>query len=294
MLSSFRIINKYFWKSLFGPGVLFVFSVLALFIFTSIWDLLGIVDYAQLLPNVYSSVTVIVCIFVIPTSLNNLINSLTLKRIGCSKIRKADFLIATYIFYFSMCVLSILWMIVFGFLIFISDNQKYISVLKCINIPEYIFAFTFNFVFASSIGMFILTFTKRNYVIAVVALILLISGAIMACFYVPIPLLHQYSPYLDYRNSLGLQYFLVYPHPFWYTTALQTNAFFGNGNNSINVYGSSIFALQEDMFSFSSSVERVALPSLLPVDKCLNLFLPLSLTIVLIIYDSLKFQWSRR
>ena len=294
MLSSFKIINKYFWKSLFGPGILFVFSILVLFIFTTIWDLMGIFDYVALLPSVYSSVIVTVCIFTIPVTINNLINSLILKRIGCSKISKSNFLIATFIFYLSMCILSVLWMIVFGFAIFSADLNKYISVLKCINIPEYIFAFFLNFIFAASIGMFILTFTKRNYVIGIVAFIILVLGTVMACLYVPLTIFHKYSPYINSNNKIGFQFYIVYFHPFWYTTALQTEAFYGNGNNIVNVYGSSIFALQEYMFTFTSNIESVCIPSLLPYDKCLDLFLPTGLSIGFIIYDCLKFTWSRR
>ena len=228
---------------------MFIVSVLFLFIMGSSWAIMGIIKFPAVVPGLCCLTIAIVGMFCIPLTLNNFRTSMIMKRLGNSKITSYTFIFAVILFYFLMSIVAFMWTLACGFVVFCNDINRYLDVFRYMSVPQLLYAFTITFLLSTSIGMFILVFTKRNFVIALIAVVIIIIGFVLAAFIAPIPIVHCVSYDSDLpvtTSSVGQSYRVtgkapltpfVYIHPMWYTTSMCYEAFFANGGGGdLNTY----------------------------------------------------------
>ena len=211
MWQSLKIVNRYYWKSLFGPGIMFILSVLMLFVVTSCLDLGALVKPFMAIPGIFCSMILLYGMLFIPVTINDLRGSIVMKRISSSRITTFQFLLTLLIYYFVFTIISYLWYIAWGFLIFVNKINEYINALQMINIGSLLYATLISNLLRVFFGFFVLIFTKRNYVVCIVAFIFLIYGLAFATYIAPIALVHNLTiipgSTTDYRAT-DLYYFV--------------------------------------------------------------------------------------
>lgn len=290
MKACLKIINNYFWKSLFGPGILFVFSALYMFIIVSCWSLLGEIKPISIVPTVVSFIVVLNGLFCIPTTINSLRTSIVLKRLGSSKITPLQFITITLCYYFIISLLSIAWVILWTWLIFINSLEDYYTLIHGANFWSILYVILITFILSSGIGLFVLSFTNRNFVILTIAVVIVIFSLIFAGFGAPIQFLHTYWAS---DNTSSPLYNVVYIDPFWYTSSMSFEAWFSKPNDYFNTFGSSIFNISAKLCGKTITSSPVA-QILSSADKALNIYLPISLIILTSVVNSFTFKWNIR
>ena len=299
MVHSFKIVNKYYWKSLFGPGLMFVFSILYMFINTSIWDIASQMQPFVVLPNIFCGMILLITMLCIPVTINSLRTSMIMKRIGASKITSLQFITVVILYYYVVTLIGYLWYIACGFLVFCNRVDDYINILKMINVPCLLYSTTISFLLGVTFGLFVLIFTKRNYVISLVAVLLFLAGSLLAPYESPIGSVHDITPIFDASTqeltkwSKSTLYYFVYFDPFRYTTRMSYEAFFSQANTLYNFLGSNIFNPTEELQITSIAMAGPHV-NLTEVDKWLNIFLPPFFITMFAISDAKMLEWSVR
>ena len=298
MLQSLKIVNKYYWKSLFGPGVMFVFSVLFTLVTVEMWDLASLIQPFLVLPNIFSGVSMIVGMFCIPMTINSLRTSMIMKRLDSSKITVLQFAFTFIIYYFVMTLIAYMWFIAFGFAIFANKVDDYINVLKMIDVACLFYAVLISFLLSLSLGFLVLMLTKRNYVIGLVAALVFLIGFFLSPFFAPIQMVHELLPYHNHLTQLVQMrptslYYAVYIDPFWYTTSMSYEAFFSSANGVYNFLGSNIFNPSQDLRSYFMGSNSLHV-ELTQTDKWLNLMVPPAIITILLGIESKYLKWNVR
>ena len=298
---------------------MFVVSVLFLFIMGSSWAIMGIIKFPAVVPGICGLTIAIVGMFCIPLTLNNFRTSMIMKRLGNSKITSYTFIFSVMFYYFLMSIVAFMWTLAWGFVVFCNDINRYLDVFRYMSVPQLLYAFAISFLLATSMGMFVLVFTKRNFVIALIAVVVIIIGFVLAAFIAPIPIVHcqnyRYDPPRPVVNSLtgtlpiltaGTYYVdsqapltpFVYVHPMWYTTSMCYEAFFANGGGGdLNTYSyttTSIFVPTQMVLTKIVGIANFVQITLDVGDKWANLFVPLGLIIIFGGVAIGKFKWNVR
>ena len=299
MWASFKIVNRYYWKSLFGPGVMLVFSVLFLFVVSSCWDLVGIFNSFMVMPNLICAIIMFIGMLCVPITINSLRTSMIMKRINSSKITMFQFIAALLVYYYIGTLITYLYILGIGFLIYCNKVNDYISALKMINVLELWYATTIMYIFCVAFGLFILCFTKRAYVCVVTTIVFFVLGFFLSPFGAPLAMVHDIRPHLsgdtglvDY-NPCPL-FYITYFNPFWYTTSMSYEAFFSKASQTYNVFGSSIFNPSQRLWTYIQVLSGNPHIKLTITDKWLNLFVPVGLTAIMAVFESKAFKWVVR
>ena len=290
MKATLKIINRYYWKSIFGPGILFLFSILYIYVISNAWSLFGMLKSVSVIPTAMAMITSLVGLFCIPITINTLRQSVLMRRIGVSNISPFMFMFTIIVYYGIMIALSYIWIFVWCFAFYAFKMNEYTTLLTSIDWGGLIFAILINYLLSISIGMFILIFTKRNYVITIIATIITIMNFLLSGYAAPLPLIHSALP--DYKTGT---FYVVYIDPFWYTSAMNYEAAFSHTNNFFNFYGTSIFnPMQKMMGKTITTTTEYKEVILFEFDKCLNLFLPISMIAVFGSISGFNFKWNIR
>ncbi|WEK83205.1 MAG: hypothetical protein L3I91_00690 [Mycoplasma sp.] len=290
MWTTLKIINKYFWKSMFGPGVIFIFGPLYLFTITSTWSLLGIIKSPAVIPTTLAMVITFIGLFCIPLTVNNLRTSMVMKRLGTSRITQLTFLFSLFVYYFIASIICYLWMLISGFVIYSNRISDYTFIFSAIHWGDLLYSLTMNYLLAATIGIFILSFSKRNYVIGVTASVIVIFSFAFAGFATPINLIHVYF----WKGVQTTLFDIVYIDPFWYTSSLSYESFFHITDDYYNLYASSIFDITVPLIGKTIATSDSLAHILTSVDKLANLVVPILLIMGFSIIDFKTFKWNVR
>lgn len=294
MYTTLKIINKYFWKSLFGPGLIFLFGPLYLFIITSTWSLFGMIKSTAIIPSSMAMVITFLGMFCIPLTINTLRTSMVMKRLGSSKISPLTFLVCLIIYYWFFAIVCYVWMLGWGFLFYIDRIDEYLVIFNYMHPGDVLYSLCINYFLATTIGLIILVFTKRNYVIAVINCVVIIFSFALAGFAVPIPLIHiSYKTDSGGWNCSPLTY-IVYADPFWYSSSLSYESFFHVADDYFNLLGSSIFNPEVQLYGKTFAAQPTDGIVLGHADKYLNLILPIVIISSLMVVDIMTFKWNVR
>ncbi len=154
-----------------------------------------------------------------------------------------------------------------------------------------VYTFSINFLFSLVVGMLVLIFSKRNYIITVVAIVLVIVNTLLAGYIIPINELHYEAGNGEWRSAL---FYVVYIDPFWYSSALSIESFFHNGPDIFNLLHSSIFNPSVRLLAENTTL--AIFPSYIyeETDKWLNLIMPIFWIISIGISDIFFFKWNIR
>ena len=240
----------------------------------------------------------IVGMFCIPMTINSLRTSLIMKRLDSSKITVLQFALTVILYYFVMTLIAYMWFIAFGFAIFSNRVDDYINVLKMIDVACLFYCVLILFLLSLSFGFLVLMLTKRNYVIALVAILTFLIGCFLSPFFAPLPMIHDLTPNwrpfgVDIEWSPTPLYYVVYIDPFWYTTSMSYEAFFSQKTPTYNVLGSNIFNPSVDLQIFFM-VESNPHINLTKTDKWLNLMVPPAIIAILLGIESKYLKWNVR
>ena len=276
---------------------MFIFSILFLFVAGSCWALMDIIRFPIVVPGIISCIVCIIGMFCIPLTLNNFRTSMIMKRLGNSRITSYTFIFTVTFFYLLMSILSLLWMLGWGFIVFCNNIDRYLDVFRYMNVPELLYTFVISFLVSASFGMFFLVFTKRNFVIALVAAIITIFGFVLSGFAAPISLVHNFS--FSTVSSFHIVQMapispFVYVHPMWYTTSMSYEAFFAYGNDYYSFTTTSIFNPTQMVLSKTIYINPNPQIILMEGDKWANLFVPLALIVIFGGTAIGRFKWNVR
>lgn len=112
----YRLFNRYYIKSFFGPFYSFVFPVL-------IYSILGTLMNAKLLfPGMIAMTALSTGLQSMPGAIIDLKKSVLLKRIGASPVKPSTFTLAIVTYYMFVISLSILWLMLWALIIFRDES----------------------------------------------------------------------------------------------------------------------------------------------------------------------------
>lgn len=226
--------------------------------------------------------------------LNDLRTTIVTKRFGSSKISTYTFIFSVFFYYLLVVIVESLWMLGISFLLFSDNIQAYLVCFQYMGVGSLIFSIVITYLLSFSFGIVILTITKRNFVISVIALLVFIISLVLAGFAAPPALIHclLQESITEYNTGTNLYYF-VYFDPFWYTSALIYNSFYTYASAAYNFIGCSIFNLTTPILCQLNATGTVEW-FLTTTEKWLNLLIPFSCIEIFGIIGVIKFKWSVR
>lgn len=290
MFGVYKTINRYFWKSITGPFILFVFSIVWLLIISYMWNIIGEFVPTQVLPTAYSAIICFTTIVAIPMGINDLRGSIILKKLGASQIKPWMFLFAIISFYFVFCLIAYIWEVLWSYVILLGFKSDVDQMFYSANYFYVFYSFAITYLMGVIIGIFISTCLKKNFQVIIVGTIFLIVSIVLSGYGSPITLIHQ--PKIN-ETSIPILSNVVYIDPFWYTSAFSYEAWLSK-ESYMNILGSSPFnpyvPLMGKLFTDATYIIRL----LTVQDKWANIFVPLSIIFGMGTIDVLTFKWSRR
>lgn len=291
MKSVLQVINSYFWKSLIGPIIIFGFSVLWVGITLLMWNILGVIIPTLILPASFLTFVFIICIVVIPISINDLKKSIIFKKLGASTIKPWSFMTILLCYYYLICLIGYFYQMPWCYLFMHNNKQLITEFFNGAHWAEVFYIFSISFLMCSTLGITISSLLKQNYKIIVFAVIFITVSIPLAGLAAPISLVHNaHNPYHTNLPSLSN---LVYIDPLWYLTSGANEIWF-KYNTTINIYNSDYFNITTAYYSRSISVSGLTIEVLSCQEKIANIFVPILLFTMFEVINIRTFKWSNR
>lgn len=292
MKSIVQIINSYFWKSLIGPIIVFGFSVLWVGMTLLMWNILGVIIPTLILPASFLTFVFIICIVVIPISINDLKKSIVFKKLGSSTIKPWSFMLILLSYYYVICLIGFFYQMPWCYL-FMHNNIALINdFFNGAHWIEVFYIFSLSFLMCSTLGITLSSALKQNYQIIIFAVILITLSIPLAGLAAPISLVHN-APSDQYHPNLPSLSKIVYIDPLWYLTSGANEIWF-KYNSTVNIYNSDYFNITTSYYSRSISVSAWPIEVLSKPDKIANIFVPIALFTLFNYINIRTFKWSNR
>ncbi|CAM9155837.1 ABC transporter permease [Mycoplasma marinum] len=162
MRATLKLLNSYFWKTIYGPILVFIFPSILLVI------LGGIMRTEYVLPGIISLVTMFIAVQVMPLGIMELKNSTLFKYIGSTPVNPRRFATAVIIYYVAMIVGAIIAILIVGMAafynkVFPSGHVKwglYSGLTSAKGFWSFIAANGIHIIMSLGIGLVIATFAK--------------------------------------------------------------------------------------------------------------------------------------
>lgn len=291
MFSIIKLINTYFWKSLIGPIIVFIFSVLWVGITLFMWNIFGVISPTQVLPSSFFTYLFILCLVIIPITINDLNKSIIFKKLGASTFTPPYFMVVFLLYFYFIGLAGFFYQMPWTYIFMYNNIQELSNFFKGANWPEIFYIYTISFLMTSSIGIFVSTVLKQNYKIIIFAVIFITLSIPLACLAVPITLVH--NSVTGQHTHIPALSKLVYIDPLWYLTS-GASEIWTKFNHSMNVYQSDYFNIDMSFYSRSIAVNVYPIEILNKGDKITNIFMPIFICLALSIANLKYFKWNTR
>ncbi|TCG10558.1 ABC transporter permease [Mycoplasma todarodis] len=189
MRATFKLLNAYFWKTYYGPILVFIFPTLLLTIMGNVMR----IEYV--FPGILAMVTLFIGIQVMPLGIMELKGSTLFKYIGSTPVNPKRFVSAVILYYVLLNVLAILLIIILGGAIFYKDvfagsGKKiipsgiayglYSGIATTKGFFSFIFANLLHIVMTLAIGLAIATFSKTPQQALTIGLIIVLPSMFLS------------------------------------------------------------------------------------------------------------------
>lgn len=296
----FKLINESFWKNFFGPFFAFIFPLIFIVILGSI------LGYTQILAGSLAISPMSITLSSMPQMLFEFKNSSLLKRIGATPIKPSLFIFVAVLFYFIIIFISIIWCILFSFIMFATNNWEvgnsafgakellnpsFKTTLETVNWGGFIFGEITLLVVGLLMGMMLVSICKSYVAIQAIGISVIIYSEFLCAMVLPLSTV---------KDIPALWYIGYILSPFKASSNLILESWNGNfvGINfqtlTLNFENSNIFDINQTFYTIpiGNDSDRIAVLDL--SEKLSSLILPFVWMIIFSVISIKNFKWSSR
>lgn len=207
-----RLFNRYFLKSFFGPFFTYAFPIL---LFAILGALMG---YKIMFPGIIAMSALSAGISGMPFAIMELKQSVLLKRIGASPVKQSKFTFVILSYYVFNILLSIFWVMLWG-LIISQDTAIFKSLGTVVGFFGFFYGNLLNICMSLGIGFVISSFAKSPNAAQVIGMIIYFPSTFLSGQFI--------APHIIASNPVMniISQFL----PFRYTTMIISESWQGEG-----------------------------------------------------------------
>ena len=231
----FRLLNKYYWKSFFGPFFTFLFPVFWILLIGTIFSLGDQITPALIIPGATMVSIISTSCISLPQTILEFRQTQTLKRIGATKIVPSTFLITVITYYFCLVFISFWLTCGLAILVLWNDLDHVLELFNSANYLELMYSIFITMIMGASLGFLIATFCRTTASVQGIGLFILLISFIFAGVGIPFVLFHD-----DGAFNISWLWYCSYMDPFHFTSGLALESWWSDQGN-FNYYGSSIF-----------------------------------------------------
>lgn len=289
--SLFKLVNSYYWKSVFGP--ITTFFMPAIYIV-----LIGfILGYENTMGGFLSVAATMVTLGSMPTALFEFKNSSLLKRIGATPIKPVTFLLTISSFYFLLIIAGTVFSLLFSIAVFSGYwNQgrllsgsgasaiyapSLLSILSQVSWGQFVYGQLINVLVALAMGLAIVSISKAQSMVSGICMALLITTQFISGQILPIVSIKQIPAiwYLGYILS-PFKSGVTFVYESWNGSEIAHNV----------IQASNIF----DSNPYTTLYNGSQLTILSSDEKIVSHFVPYIWMLIFGVIALKKFKWSNR
>ena len=211
MISTFKLINSYFWKTIYGPIIAFIFPVLLLLVIGNIFTI------QYIYPGIIAMSMLFICTLLLPISIMELKQSSIFKYIGSSPINPFKFTFVVIGFYVLISLISSFIILSTTFWDFKYDvyppkGFSYGILGGIFSFPGFFYfllSLIIHLLFVIIIGLLISTISKTAQHALTISLVILIPSIFLSGMIISVDIIAQ-SSFLNWISRIN---------PFRYSTA---------------------------------------------------------------------------
>lgn len=210
MISTFKLINSYFWKTIYGPIIAFIFPILLLLVIGNIFTI------QYIYPGIIAMSMLFICTLLLPISIMELKQSSIFKYIGSSPINPFKFTFVIIGFYVLISLISSFIVLAttfwdFRYEVYPSKGFAYGILGGIISFPGifyFLLSLIIHLLFVIIVGLLISTISKTAQQALTISLIILIPSIFLSGMIVSVDIIAE-SSFLNWMSRMN---------PFRYST----------------------------------------------------------------------------
>ncbi len=222
MRATFRLLNNYFWQTMYGPILAFIFP-------TALLGILGnIMRIEYVFPGILAITSLFIAVQSMPLGLMEMKNSTLFKYIGSAPIDSRKFTAATILYYifinfFAITLLMIMGVAIFHNKVFPKKSGFYFGIYSGIFTPLGFFSFLcanlLHIFLSLAIGILIATLSKTPQQALTIALIIIIPSMFLSGMVLSVDIIAQsrvmqwVSRFVPFRYTTGNLVVATTPSP---------------------------------------------------------------------------------
>lgn len=271
MQALFKIYNKNYWVSVFGPILTFVAPIVICFLLSLVYTFSNgdnpVTLAFTVIPSLVFLTPYILMLITLPQAIFEVKNSILTKQLKSSSIKLWQIILVAIIFYV-VCVIISFFFSMLGILLAGTINdflyREIIWGFDQINFVILLYVLLINILVGCSFGAMMSSISKKETIILVIGFFLLFISLGFAGLIAPLILGKAFHP---------VYWYISYFDPLRYPISLDFEAFYSLPSD-YNVYGSSMFDVGTPYKCMFSSILSYPINVFGPTDKVLNLVIP--------------------
>ena len=271
MRSLFKVYNKNYWVSIFGPILTFFAPFIVTLLICEVYTFKSREQPVTLsivvIPALVFFSSYILMVLILPQAIVEIKNSILVKQLKASSIRTWQILFVGIIYYAITAIIAFVISVATArFLAVINSSmtEQIVYMFDQINWLEMFYVLIINILVGCSIGMFIGSVFVSNAVISLIGVLIIFVSCVLAGFLAPLiltPTQHRGIWYLSYADILRYPITSIYEAWFSKAGPYNTNA------SSLFDFSTNYSCMIADFVPYPFDVFK-------PVDKILNLVAP--------------------
>ncbi|MCP4336802.1 MAG: ABC transporter permease [Mycoplasma sp.] len=210
MFATLKLLNQYFWKTIYGPILAFIFPSLLLAILGNIMR----IEYV--LPGIVAMTTLFIAVQIMPLGLMEMKNSTLFKYIGSTLANPRKFIMVTIYFYVIINFLALASLMIFGAFLFydktILPNRHeglYSGLSTFMGFFSFITSNSLHIILSLSIGIMIGIISKTPQQAFTISLIIIIPSLFLSGMVLSVDIIAQskvmqwFSRFIPFRYTTG-------------------------------------------------------------------------------------------
>lgn len=279
----YKLFNRYYIKSFFGPFFTFAFPVIILAILGSLMDV------TYMFPGIVSMTAMSSGITGMPFAIMELKKSVLLKRIGASPVKASKFTVVIITYFTFMIFMSILWLMLWLVILHPTKTDMFGGLIKNngLSFIAFIYGNVINIVLSLSIGFAIASIAKGEQQAQAIGMLIYFPSTFLAGQFISIDVISQ-NEVMNWISRII---------PFRYTTMLVVSSWQGNNPFAIEaIYGVVPLSAEEIMKEIASGNLNVIPWKRIVVyeefEPIIAYIIPYTFGTFFGIYSIKKFRWS--
>lgn len=278
MTAIFKIINKNYWMSVFGPLATFVIPIIFSWLVCCVYSFttnngqtdLGLILGA--LPSTLLMAPYCLTLIMFPQAVYEIKDSIFMKRLQCSTVKVWKFLLVAFSYYAVCAIISYCIGVASSVAVVPTEmiRNSVLSMFATANIGDVMYTCIINVAVGLSIGMLVASLSKNPTAAPLTGLTIILVSIALAGFLTPITL---------GKLSNKTLWSISYVDPIRYSCFLSFESWFSKPCE-MNAYGSNIFDLSAEYCSSIASNIHSPVVVFTAADKIANIFVPYAIVIL--------------